>query len=369
VIRLKGLYIHVPFCVRKCNYCGFYSVDEFDEGVLNRFVEAVVAELRERIPFLKGSPYTLYIGGGTPTLLPAELLDKIVDSVFSSLGEPREFTVEANPKTVSLKRLARLREMGVSRLSLGVQSFNDRLLKVLGRVHTSFDARSCLEWALGVFDSVNADFIFGIPSQNLEELEADLREVLGFPLSHISYYGLSVEEGTPFASWIESGVLTPVEDDLWAKMYDTVRLTLTEAGYNHYEISNYARCGFSCLHNLIYWRRREYVGLGPSAVSFVSGRREKNVDSVKDYISSYESGASFEREVEVIDPDKECVEAVMLSLRTSRGIRVSELTECGGLMRRVEELVSLGFLEVKGSFIRLKEEFWSVSNRIIAEIV
>ncbi len=370
MIKLKGLYIHIPFCIRKCAYCGFYSVDSFDKQTLENFTDTVVAELKDRISYLR-SPYTLYIGGGTPTVLPIKFLERIVNTVFALLGEPYEFTIEANPGTVTPSLLKRLKKLGVNRLSLGIQSFRDDLLRVLGRAHTSSEAYKSLDWAQNIFENVNVDLMFGIPTQTLKDLEWDLKTIFMFAPPHISYYGLSVEENTLLGSLVSSGIVSLIDDDLWAKMYDMVRLTLTGKGYQHYEISNYAKAGFACIHNMIYWRRREYIGLGPSAVSFIRGRREKNVESVKGYISAYKKTGKFKRDIELIDFKRECIESLMLSLRTSRGIHESNLKRwgCESIRKRIKDLVNLGFLETRDNWIKIKEEFWSISNRILAELL
>ncbi len=365
MIRLKGLYIHIPFCMRKCAYCSFFSVDNYTDELLERFVDALLTEFEQRKDLIE-PPYTLYIGGGTPTLLPDRLLFKIIERVISQVGLPVEFTVEANPKTINKSLLKMLYFAGVNRLSLGIQSFSDKILSVLGRLHNTSDAFLALEQAIDVFNNINVDLIFGVPGQTLKDVEEDIKNLLMFSTPHVSYYGLSIEEGTYMADLLKEGEISEVDHDMWAKMYDMIRLSLTSMGYLHYEISNYAKRGFGCLHNMIYWLRREYIGLGPSAVSFIDGKREQNTRSINSYIKMAKTG--FKRQVENIDKNRDCIEKIMLCLRTARGLNLRKFP-CKGIRSKMDRLIELGFLERKGEWVRIKEKYWNVSNAIIAEII
>ena len=366
-LRLWGLYIHVPFCLSKCRYCTFYSERVPGGDTLSLFVRAVLRELEEFKGIIR-APYTLYIGGGTPTVMDKQLL-RLIEGVLYLMGEmPVEFSVEANPATFNRDLLRSLRELGVTRLSIGVQSLNDETLSFLGRPHSSSQALSALDAALSVFEEVNADIIFAVPGQSLRGLEETLRRVARSGVTHISAYGLSVEPPSELHRLVASGRVKEVDGELFSRMFNLVHEFLTGEGFHHYEISNYAK-GKRCLHNLIYWCRRPYVGLGPSAASFVGRTRWRNPPNLGLYLQGALEGR-LPREKERIDERTSCTEMLMLYLRLASGIHTRKLRGCPGAKERLERAQSAGLLEAPspGRF-RIPHSLWPVSNSIISELL
>ena len=366
--RVKGVYIHIPFCLRKCFYCSFYSV-EIDTTIVEPFVDALVSEVeyfKEKI----SSPFTLYIGGGTPTCLGDSLL-RLIERILMLLpSEPLEFTVEANPATFERGMLLSLKTLGVNRLSLGVQSLRDTHLRLLGRAHNAYEALEALETATSVFDNVNADLIFAIPGQSLEELVEDLERVVSMGVSHLSVYGLSFDEGTPLKRLAETGEITPVGDALWREMFLGVHELLIDKGFVHYEVSNYCRNGRVCLHNMVYWTHREYFGFGPSAVGFWNGRRYYNPSDVRSYIEGVQH-KNLKRWVEELSDEELVEERVMLYLRTSGGLPLKKipLPYRESLLKKAQELAAEGLLRIENNRIYVPFESFPVLNSILVRLI
>ena len=280
-----GLYIHIPFCRQKCFYCDFpsfagrerYEADYTDALCRELAVQGVL--YREKW----GSPRTIYMGGGTPSLLPTGLLAKILQVIADVFGDAAEweFTVECNPGTVDAAKLRALRAGGVNRLSFGVQTFDDTLLKKIGRIHTGAQAREAMALARAAgFQNVSMDLIYGLPGESLAELERDLEAMVALEPEHISIYGLQLEEGTAFAKMQEMGRLALPDEDTVERMYDTMTSFLPAHGYARYEISNFAKPGFESRHNLSYWQDVPYLGVGAAAHSYLEGQRYENVREI-----------------------------------------------------------------------------------------
>lgn len=325
-----GLYVHIPFCRRKCPYCDFYSVP-FRAEEAEHFLAALQHEMRlwARGPLFAGNPFaTLYFGGGTPSLLrPAQLstLISTVDSLFG-LHSGAEVTIEANPATLSASQLGELRAAGFNRLSLGVQSLRDDELRTLGRLHTAGEAVRTFRWARQAgFDNLSVDLIFGIPGQTTASWEATLRQVLTWAPEHISTYALTLEPSTPMAQAVTRGALRPVRAEEEKTMYLLAHDLLTANGYEHYEISNYAKRGYRCRHNMQYWQRHPYLGLGPAAHSFHGKERWWNVADVKAYCQALAQNSLPVQEKEVLSEEQERLETFMLALRTAEGLALGAL--------------------------------------------
>lgn len=265
-----GLYIHIPFCVRKCRYCGFLS---FETGNHEDYVKRLVRELENyKNQYKTYTVDTVFMGGGTPSILSSEQLKSIIDAVHSNfkLSSDAEFTIEANPGTVSLSKLKALRGAGVNRLSLGVQSFDDKVLKALGRIHTADEARESFALARQAgFENINIDLMFGVPELTFESWMDTASEAVRLDPEHISAYSLQLEEGTPFYEMYKKGEIEIAGDELDRKMYHEALAAFRDAGYEHYEISNLAKPGFECRHNLKYWSYEEYLGAGLGAHSYI----------------------------------------------------------------------------------------------------
>lgn len=320
-----GLYIHIPFCRQKCFYCDFpsfagrerYEADYTDALCRELAVQGVL--YREKW----GSPRTIYMGGGTPSLLPIGLLAKILQAIADVFGDAadREFTVECNPGTVDAAKLRALRAGGVNRLSFGVQTFDDTLLKKIGRIHTGAQAREAMALARTAgFQNVSMDLIYGLPGESLAELERDLEAMVALEPEHISIYGLQLEEGTAFAKMQEMGRLMLPDDDTVERMYDTMTAFLSAHGYARYEISNFAKPGFESRHNLSYWQDVPYLGVGAAAHSYLEGQRYENVREIPAYIEGIRTGKGVRRQEETMTREIAMEEFAFLALRTARGI-------------------------------------------------
>ena len=323
-----GLYIHIPFCRQKCFYCDFPSFagrERYEADYTNALCRELAVQgvlYREKW----GSPRTIYMGGGTPSLLPERLLGRILQAIADIFGDAgteaeREFTVECNPGTVDAEKLAVLRAGGVNRLSFGVQTFDDALLKKIGRIHTGEQAREAMTLARAAgFQNVSMDLIYGLPGESLTELERDLEAMVALEPEHISIYGLQLEEGTAFAKMQEMGRLMLPDDDTVERMYDTMTAFLPAHGYARYEISNFAKPGFESCHNLSYWQDVPYLGVGAAAHSYLEGQRYENVREIPAYIEGIRTWKGVRRQEEAMTREIAMEEFAFLALRTVRGI-------------------------------------------------
>ena len=353
-----AVYIHIPFCLKKCFYCDFYSI-RYEEGRVRAFALALLKEIHSHRNY---KAKTLYLGGGTPTSLPTPLLIEIISTAKESFSLPpnAEISVEANPETLDAEKLKALREVGVNRISIGVQSFDDNLLHFLGRVHNADKARRAIEMAREAgFENINIDLLFAIPGQTLRNWQETLEEALSFNPIHISCYSLTIEEGTKLFRDLRKGKISPVEDELSAKMFELGDEILTSYGYIHYEISNYALPGFECQHNLSYWRDEPYLGLGPSAVSFLPPYRLRNP-----VLSGYLKGEKQILE-EIVEGEEREKERIILALRLREGVERERLKR----EDKVEEMIKERFMEEENGRIRLTLKGMLVYNSIVADLL
>jgi oxygen-independent coproporphyrinogen III oxidase len=320
-----GIYIHIPFCIQKCRYCDFYSVT--DRRLAPAFIEALIEEITGH-PKEKRSVDTLYIGGGTPSVLPAASIAKVIDTTANtfSLSPDTEITLEVNPGTVTKDQLRTYRRAGVNRLNIGVQSFRDETLKFLGRCHTAGDARQAINWARAAgFDNWGLDLIYGIPDETTEALHDDIAQALHFKPAHLSCYMLSFEPGTPLEKSRADGDVRPTPDNRLSDLFLFTDETLTRAGYEHYEISNFSLGkGYRSRHNQKYWAHAPYLGFGPAAHSFLPPVRRWNVKNVQEYIERLSNGKPPGSETEVLSREQLMIEAIYLGLRQSDGIDLGE---------------------------------------------
>ena len=324
--RRWGLYVHLPFCRQKCFYCDFPSYAG-QEGRMAVYVEALLGELaREGAPLRAawGPPRTVYLGGGTPTALPPALMERLLAGLREFLAaapDALEFTCECNPGTVDAAYLSLLRAGGVNRLSLGVQTFDDALLRRIGRIHTAAQARAAVRQARAAgFRNLSLDLMYGLPGQTLAGLEMSVRQALALAPQHISIYGLQVEEGTPFARAQAAGRLALPSDEESEAMYDYMTAALPAAGYARYEISNFARPGFESRHNLGYWQAVPYLGVGAAAHSYLDGQRYENPRGIEEYLAALRESGRARREEEPLTRATSMEEFAFLALRTARGI-------------------------------------------------
>ncbi len=382
--RRIGLYIHIPFCLHKCAYCDFCSDVQKDKMQKSAYVDALILDIEHTGKQLSEDNVvvdTIYVGGGTPSLLTKKEIELLTDTIYDSfrVTEDAEFTFEANPATLDKSKASALYACGVNRLSIGLQSAHDHELEALSRIHTYKEFLNSYKIARRAgFENINIDVMYGIPEQTKESFFETLKIVCELEPEHISMYGLRIEEGTPFCIH-EKELQLPDEDEEYA-MYREGRALLTEAGYSHYEISNYAKKGYGSKHNLKYWRCEEYIGIGVAAHSFYAGKRYGRITDVNRYISYICGEGSFEQivspgSVEQIDQKALECEYVMLALRTSHGVDKVRFEEKFGFdfdskyAERIREYADAGFIIDTHRACMLSPEGMYVSNRILSDIL
>lgn len=381
-----GIYIHIPFCRQKCFYCDFPSFAGREKKI-DRYLQALEQEfalLRQRLYpkdnvrdiKSKFAPRTIYIGGGTPTALNAHQLEKLLEIVKKYVAVAEEFTVEMNPGTVDREKLLLLQQAGVNRLSVGVQSFDDHCLKKIGRIHTVQEAVDTIELAHNLgFDNISLDLIYGLPQQDREILTKSVERALTLPVQHISIYGLQLEEGTAFQRMADMGKLHLPTDELVEAMHDYIVEKLPEAGYQRYEISNYALPGYESKHNLSYWQDVEYLGLGSGAHSYWQGTRYENPSSIDDYISALEAGRLPATLEEQVDRQAHMEEYCFLGLRTAAGIDKNLFQQKFGVDlfkvygRTIEKLMAQDLLQHTARGIALTTLGMKYGNQVFGEFL
>jgi oxygen-independent coproporphyrinogen-3 oxidase len=347
---VQHIYVHIPFCARICPYCAFYK-ERADSTQTQRFCEAVLRETEVVEARFTVQPETIFVGGGTPTALTTVQLEFLFAGFRDRLDLSGlvEWTVEANPGSVSPRKAALLRELGVNRISLGVQSWDDDLLKLLGREHDAAQAEASFQILRGAgFTNVSIDLMFGLPGQSLAQWAADLDKTIALQPNHISTYCLTYEEDTDFFLRHSRGEFRedPESD---AQFLETAMQMLEDAGYEHYEISNYARIGFASSHNRGYWAGHDYLGIGPSAFSTVGLQRWQNVPDYRSYADRVLAGSSAVSSTELLTSQMKRGERIALALRTGNGIPSDELRPWP---KESREFVDLGLLrEVSGNFV------------------
>ncbi|MBP7089024.1 MAG: radical SAM family heme chaperone HemW [Candidatus Omnitrophica bacterium] len=322
----NSLYIHIPFCRQKCPYCDFYSIN-YDNELANSYLKALI----QQIDTVNNNFTTLYIGGGTPSVLSFNLLKILLKSLSKLSKKAKEFTIEANPESLDEDKIKLFLDNGVTRLSLGVQSLSDMKLKKLGRIHFADKGRKSILLAKKEgFKNISTDLIFGLPEESLESWAKELKEVVRLPLNHISVYSLTYEKNTLFFKELQKKKIKPLNDEIAAKMYKLAMAYLPKKGFRQYEVSNFAKRGFICRHNYNYWQNKPYLGLGSSAVSFLQGQRLRNPKPIEDYIVKVNKGLNPALFIEKLSPLRHAKETAALKIRTKEGIDFAWFKkECG----------------------------------------
>jgi oxygen-independent coproporphyrinogen-3 oxidase len=366
-----SVYIHVPFCQRRCAYCSFVSYAG-READIPAYTRALIEEIKLRR--VEGAEVkTVYFGGGTPSLLPPDLLNLILKAIdeYYMLDDRAEITLEANPGTIDRKYLEAVRSLGVNRLSLGVQSLDDAELRLLGRIHTSNEAREAVKQARDAgFKNISLDFIYGVPGRSLETWRKMLTEIVTLGAQHLSLYGLTLEEDTPLHARVERGEIPAPDNDAEASEYELAEEMLSDAGYIHYEISNWAKPGFESRHNTAYWKRTPYLGLGVAAHSFLEDKRIANTPDLDVYLSSLSQGKLPPQTIEVIDEAAALSEALFLGLRLDEGVSADDIQARFSIdlysrfQDEISELVSYGLLASDGKVIRLTPRGRLLGNEV-----
>lgn len=372
----RAAYIHVPFCRHRCGYCNFTLVAG-REDLIEAYLEALGRELA-----LLGGPHevdTLFFGGGTPTHLPRPQLSRLLERVLDTfpLAQGGELSIEANPIDVveGSDKLRDLAAAGVTRLSLGIQSFHPAVLALLERDHTPRQAVEAVRRARATFSSVSIDLIFGVPGQSLADWQSDLQVVREAEIQHVSTYGLTFEKGTAFWSRRGKGKLTQADEELERQMYETAIDTLTSAGFEHYEVSNFARPGHRCRHNETYWLGGQYFAAGPGASRFIAGRRETNHRSTTTYIARLLAAQSPVAEAESLGAENAARERLVFALRRLEGVdAIGFASQTGFTIEQLggtalAKFLSLGLLEVAAGRLRLTRAGLLVSDSLWGEFL
>ncbi|HCH00024.1 MAG TPA: coproporphyrinogen III oxidase [Actinobacteria bacterium] len=373
---MPAIYVHIPFCKQKCAYCDFNSYPGLD-AAHGAYIDALVSEISaEAARFNRASTNTIYIGGGTPTLLAPERIGRVLNVIkenFTVVSDA-EISIEANPETITHEKLAALRDAGINRLSMGFQSLDDELLELLGRKHTAAQAVDAFRVARGAgFENISIDLIFGIPGQSLANWALTLEQAIALDPEHLSCYGLTIESGTALERAIDESAVSRPDEDLQADMLLYTMDSLYESGYEHYEISNYAKPGFACKHNLTYWDGGDYLGFGAGAHSKAGRARYSNVAEPAKYIESAGSDARIAESVEQSVAD-EMSEAMFLGLRKMDGVNPEEfharfdqaIDSVFG--EAIEDLVGVGLL-VRNTNLRLTPKGILLGNEVFSRFV
>jgi oxygen-independent coproporphyrinogen-3 oxidase len=378
-----GIYVHIPYCVKKCPYCDFNSYgvgklipeEDYTEALLKEvdFYEESIGEL---------SISSLFFGGGTPSLFSLQSVERIIDKILSIApsSERIEVSLEVNPKTADLGKLRGFREVGVNRISVGVQSFSERKLKVLGRVNSPEDSRKILEDVVKAgFDNFNLDLMYGVSDETLEEWKVDLLKALEFNSTHISAYNLTIEDDTEFAVLHAAGRLALPDEDTLADMIVFTSEFLEESGYRQYEISNYAKPGFECRHNLLYWRGESYIGLGAGAHSHLAqyerapwGTRWANLKDPAAYINTLKDGKRPLAFTERLSRGEAIEDRVLMGLRLREGISLMNLEQNFGVelsSDKLDYLMDKNYIQMSDNCLRLTGKGFLLSNDIILKVL
>ncbi len=383
LLQTVSLYLHVPFCHTRCHYCDFNTY----AGMLplrEPYVRALLTHIKlagERARLSDGClrrSRTIFFGGGTPSLLTVSQITRLLEACQQAfaLDEDAEISLEANPGTLSLEQLQGLRSAGINRLSMGAQSFDATLLETLGRIHSPEEITLAVQSARKAgFTSLNLDFMFGLPGQTMRHWQETLDEALTLRPEHFSLYSLIVEEGTPFFTWVAEGRITPGDEDLCADMYEYADELLRAAGYENYEISNWALPGHQCQHNLTYWRNLPYIGMGAGAHSFFAGERFSDTLDPQEYIRQLKARKWPENERESVSHEQEMTETAFLGLRTTEGLHLAAFEQRFGesfdhfVGNRLHPVEEAGLLTLESNRLRLSERGRLLGNEVFYRLL
>ena len=385
-----GIYVHIPFCKKKCEYCDFKSFVG-KENMIDQYMKWIKYELKSigeenRLDYENNLDdliivKTIYIGGGTPSILPPKYISDILNTIkdnYTIDNKNLEVTIEVNPGTVNEEKLTKYKECGVNRLSIGLQATQNEVLNTLGRIHTYNDFLDTYNVARKIgFNNINVDLMIGIPGQSLEDVQESIEEIIKLSPEHISTYSLIIEEGTPFFNKLAKNKITLPDEEIERQMYWMVKKKLEEAGYIHYEISNFAKKGYESKHNLACWNQEEYVGVGAAAHSYTNNVRYSNVCEIEEYINNYENNNETNNFVfhEKQTKDSKMKEFMLLGLRKIKGIQVQEFKNRFGenpiylYRKELDKLVSENLLEIDGDNIKLTEKGLDLANLVWEEFV
>lgn len=375
---MAALYIHVPFCARKCRYCDFVSFDsknDFVDGYFNALWNEI--EIVSKLYELKGVS-TVFFGGGTPSFVGERYITETLAKVHKAIGitSGAEITIEANPNSLSKQKLNAYREAGVNRLSIGLQSTNNKLLREIGRLHTLEMFQKAYGAARDAgFHNINIDVIYALPGQTLDDFKSTLQTVAGLSPEHVSAYSLMIEPGTPLHADLQAGRIRETDEDTERAMYHSAVDYLESEGFERYEISNFAKAGFTCAHNLAYWNRQDYLGVGAAAHSCIRDVRLANTDDIDCYISCLSSGKMAYNNKESLDIGQKETEYIMLKLRLKNGFEIKEYERLFGrdflkfFSTPLKKLQKAGLVSFSDGHFHATDKGFDLQNSIVLELL
>jgi len=374
-MREIGLYIHIPFCKRKCYYCDFNSYAGYDY-LFDDYIRALLMEI-ESNSTKDYNVVSVYIGGGTPNLLPPSYIEKILKSVFKNykILDGCEITIEMNPGLITEEKLKIYKGSGINRVSIGLQAFQNRLLKYIGRIHTVEEFFGNYELVKKFFDNINIDLMYALPTQTFKEWQETLKEVVKLQPTHVSTYSLILEPNTSFYRLYEKGQLPIVDEEEELKMYHWGIEFLKEKGYHHYEISNFALPTFECRHNILYWECKNYLGFGAGAHSYMADVRYSNIENIKDYIKSILERKSAVKEKIKLTKQDRMAEFMFLGMRMTKGVCDKDFKKRFGISlfeiykKVIQKYLKEGLIEIDNECVKLTERGIDVSNVIFEEFL
>lgn len=358
---MSGIYIHIPFCKSRCKYCDFFSTTHLARR--EEYIHALRCEWHDRQHELTEDVHTIYIGGGTPSTLTIENLQMLMDCLPMQ-SDQQEITIEVNPGDVTLEKAQAWRAMGINRLSMGVQSFDNELLQLIGRRHNAQQARDAVAIAQQAgFDNISIDLMYALPSQTMEQWKHDIEEALLLGVQHISSYGLIYEEGTVLMTLLDHGIIEAVDEDTEMLMYDYLIDLLTAHGFVHYEVSNFALLGRESKHNSSYWNNTPYLGLGAGAHSYDGRRRQWNSSDLESYMQQAMSHRLLP-EIESLTTEQIRTERIMLGLRTNKGVSIADIDRA-----KATQYIQEGLLKQEGERVIATTQGFHILNRIIEDLL
>lgn len=378
-MKKLGLYIHIPFCKQKCNYCDFYSI-KWNEELENKYIEAVIKEIKSYKSVLDAMYVvdSIFFGGGTPTIVKPENLKRIIDNLneIINIDNDAEISIEANPNTLTLDNLKAYKEININRLSIGIQSLNDEILKKIGRIHNSNEALEAIDRAKAIgYENINVDVMFNIPEQTVFDIEDTVSRIIERGVKHISFYSLKLEKGTPMYVMEKNNKIIMLDEDIEREMYYAGRSVMEKNNLLQYEISNFSEKGYECKHNLKYWNQEEYIGLGPSAHSFLNNIRFSNPSDLHLYCENSKLN-NYNRIIqETLSKNDLIFEYIMLQLRLTKGLNINAFNNKFSAnfkemyKMQIEFLIDNQLLEYNGDYIRLTKKGMDISNYVIEEFM
>ncbi|MBN2867943.1 MAG: radical SAM family heme chaperone HemW [Flavobacteriaceae bacterium] len=371
---MSGIYIHIPFCKQACYYCDFHFSTSLKKK--DQLISALTKELQLRKEEFKGTTVeTIYFGGGTPSLLSIEELQFLIDTVYKNYAvvTSPEITLEANPDDLSEEKIIELSQSPINRLSIGIQSFHEKDLKLMNRAHNAEEAKKCLEVATQYFDNISLDLIYGIPNSTSQEWLANIETALSFGVPHISSYALTVEPKTALANFIEKGIIDNVDDEVAHQQFHQLIEKLEDSGFEHYELSNFAKLGYYSKNNSAYWLGKPYIGIGPSAHSFNGHQRAWNIKNNSIYIKKIEND-QLPLEIETLTKNDKYNEFVMTGLRTVWGINLDQVTKQFGehyhdyLLKQAQFYISEQLLYINNDSLKATKKGKFLTDGIASEL-